>query len=176
MDAFAVSLCKGLCMERIKWGQAAFLGVLFGGFQALMPLIGWALGSRFIRVIAPYDHWIAFSLLALIGMKMIADAVHEGEEECAVDGGLDLVECLLLAIATSIDALAVGLTFAALNVPIVGAVTLIGIVTCALSMVGVAIGATFGSHWRKPASIAGGTILILIGAKILLEHLGIFVL
>ena len=174
MDAFAVSICKGLGMSRLNLKQAAVIAAFFGGFQALMPVIGWALGSQLAPVVEPVDHWIAFALLAFIGGKMIWDAFHEEGEDDAGDADvLDLRELVMLAIATSIDALAVGVTLAFLQVDIVFSVAFIGITTFALSFAGVAIGHQFGSRWEKPSTIAGGIVLILIGLKILLEHLGI---
>lgn len=175
MDAFAVSVCKGLCMKRLNLRQATVVALFFGGFQALMPLVGWALGTQFEQFITPVDHWIAFVLLALIGGKMLWDAFHEDDEElsCPADGKLDLRELVMLAVATSIDALAVGITFAFLRVDILTSVGLIGVTTFALSIVGVAVGHRFGARYEKPATVAGGIVLILIGLKILLEHLGI---
>ena len=174
MDAFAVSICKGLGMSRLNMRQAAVIALFFGGFQALMPLIGWALGSQLAELITPIDHWIAFALLAFVGGKMLWDAFHEEDEQegDAKDTKLDLKELLMLAIATSIDALAVGITFAFLQVAIVPSVTIIGVTTFVLSFVGVAVGHFFGARFEKPATIAGGVVLILIGVKILLEHLG----
>lgn len=177
MDAFAVSVCKGLGMKRLDMGQALVIALFFGGFQALMPLAGWALGSGFQSYIEPVDHWIAFALLAFIGGKMLYDAFHEedGDEPIAGEAArLDLKEILMLAIATSIDALAVGVSFAFLQVDIVPAISLIGVITFALSLVGVAAGHQFGARFEKPATIVGGFVLILIGLKILLEHLGVF--
>ena len=176
MDAFAVSICKGLGMKRLNMEQALVIGLFFGGFQALMPLIGWALGTQLADFITPIDHWIAFILLALIGGKMLFDAFREGDEEEAgepKDTKLDFKELLMLAIAPSIDALAVGITFAFLGVNIVVAIAVIGVTTFALSVVGVAVGHAFGARYEKGATIAGGIVLILIGCKILLEHLGI---
>ena len=176
MDAFAVSICKGLGMKRLNMKQALVIGLFFGGFQALMPLIGWALGTQLADFITPIDHWIAFILLVLIGGKMLFDAFREGDEEEAVDpkdARLDLKELLMLAIATSIDALAVGITFAFLGVNIVWAIAIIGVTTFVLSVVGVAVGHAFGARYEKGATIVGGVVLILIGCKILLEHLGI---
>lgn len=179
MDAFAVSICKGLGMKKINLKVAVVLGLFFGGFQAGMPVIGWALGSQFMGIIGPIDHWIAFILLAFIGGKMLWEAFTEDEGEGEGDGDgkdaekIDLAEYLILAIATSIDALAVGISFAALSVDIVPAVSLIGITTFIFSIAGVAIGHTFGARYEKPATIVGGVVLILIGLKILLEHLGI---
>lgn len=176
MDAFAVSVCKGLCMKRLNMRQAVVIALFFGGFQALMPLVGWALGTQFEEYITPVDHWIAFVLLGVIGAKMLWDAFHEDDPEdmtCPADGKLDLRELIMLAIATSIDALAVGITFAFLRVDIVMSVVLIGIITFVLSIVGVAVGHRFGAKYEKGATIVGGVVLILIGLKILLEHLGI---
>jgi len=174
MDAFAVSLCKGLCMRKLRYGQAAVIALFFGGFQMLMPLIGWAVGTQFQRYIMPVDHWVAFALLAYGGGKMIWEAVRDKPEEaCAVDGKLDLKELLLLAIATSIDALAAGITFAFIQTPIVAAVTEIGAITFALSYAGVMIGHKFGTRFKRKAEIAGGAVLILMGLKILLDHLGV---
>lgn len=176
MDAFAVSVCKGLGMKRLNMRQAFVIALFFGVFQALMPVIGWVLGTGFQSYIAPVDHWIAFALLAFIGGKMLFDAFHddEGEDDAAsADAPLDLKELTMLAVATSIDALAVGITFAFLQVDIVSAVTLIGVITFALSFSGVAIGHFFGARFEKPATIVGGVVLILIGCKILLEHLGV---
>lgn len=177
MDAFAASVCKGLGMKRLDMGQALVIALFFGGFQALMPLAGWALGSGFQSYIEPVDHWIAFALLAFIGGKMLYDAFHEedGDEPVAGEAArLDLKEILMLAIATSIDALAVGVSFAFLQVDIVPAISLIGVITFALSLVGVAAGHQFGARFEKPATVVGGVVLILIGLKILLEHLGVF--
>ena len=177
MDAFAVAVCKGLGMSRVNWRHAFVIALFFGGFQALMPLVGWALGTQFAALITPVDHWIAFVLLAVIGGKMLVDAVR-GEDDDEAEGAanadtLDVKELVMLAIATSIDALAVGITFAFLGVDIVGAIAVIGVTTFVLSFVGVAVGNQFGARFEKPASIVGGVVLILIGAKILLEHLGV---
>ena len=176
MDAFAVSICKGLGMKRLNMGQALVIGLFFGGFQALMPLIGWALGTQLADFITPIDHWIAFILLALIGGKMLFDAFRGDDEGGAgepKDTRLDLKELLMLAIATSIDALAVGITFAFLQVAIVPSITIIGLTTFVISFAGVAVGHFFGARFEKPATIVGGVVLILIGVKILLEHLGV---
>lgn len=152
MDAFAVSICKGLGMKKINLKVAVVLGLFFGGFQAGMPVIGWALGSQFMGIIGPIDHWIAFILLAFIGGKMLWEAFTEDEDEG--DGKdaekIDLGEYLILAIATSIDALAVGISFAALSVDIVPAVSLIGVTTFIFSVAGVAIGHTFGARYENP--------------------------
>lgn len=180
MDAFAVSICKGLSMKKVKWQHATIIGLFFGGFQALMPFVGWLLGSQFEQYITKVDHWIAFGLLGIIGGKMLYEAIKGDEEEecdCCNDKNadkLDLKELFILAIATSIDALAVGITFAFLKYPVVKAVTVIGVVTFIISMAGVYIGNFFGSRFKKKAEIAGGIILVGIGIKILLEHLGIF--
>lgn len=182
MDAFAVAVCKGLGMHRVNYKHAVIIALFFGGFQALMPLVGWALGTQFESFVTPVDHWIAFVLLAFIGGKMLWDAFHEekdDEDGCGcdkTDGRLDLRELTLLAVATSIDALAVGITFAFLQVDIVPAIVTIGITTFVLSLVGVIVGNQFGSRFERPATIAGGVVLILLGVKILLEHLGILVL
>lgn len=176
MDAFAVSVCKGLCMKRLNMRQALVIALFFGGFQALMPLIGWALGTQFEQFITPVDHWIAFGLLLIIGAKMLWDSFRGDDDEqlsCAVDGRLDLRELTMMAVATSIDALAVGITFAFLRVDIMASVVVIGVTTFALSLVGVAVGHRFGARYEKPATVVGGVVLILIGLKILLEHLGI---
>lgn len=179
MDAFAVSVCKGLGMKRINFKVAVVLALFFGGFQALMPVIGWALGSQFLRLISPIDHWIAFILLAIIGGKMLWVAFHDDEDDSddSSDANvIDLGEYLMLAIATSIDALAMGISFAALSVNIVAAASFIGVITFVLTLAGVAVGHFFGARYEKPATIVGGVVLILIGLKVLLEHLGILVL
>ena len=171
MDAFAVSVCKGLAMKKLTLKKAAIVGLWFGGFQGLMPLIGYSLGSHFERYITSIDHWIAFILLGLIGISMIKEAL-EKEEECQ-DESLSFKTMVILAVATSIDALAVGITFAFLKVTILSAVLFIGIITFVLSMVGVKVGNVFGIRYKSKAELAGGIILILMGTKILLEHLGI---
>ncbi len=179
MDAFAVSICKGLGMKRLNMKQALVIGLFFGGFQALMPFLGWALGTQLADFITPIDHWIAFILLAIIGGKMLLDAIRGGDEEDAgepKDTSLDFKELLMLAIATSIDALAVGVTFAFLGVNIVWAMVIIGVTTLVLSVIGVAVGHAFGARYEKGATIVGGVVLILIGCKILLEHLGVLAL
>ena len=177
MDAFAVAICRGLGMRRVNYAHAAIIALFFGGFQAAMPLIGWVLGSQFATLIEPVDHWIAFALLAFVGGKMLWDAFHEDDDENAAsaDGDhIDFKELLMLAIATSIDALAVGIGFAFLQVDIVPAIALIGVTTFVLSLVGVVIGNRFGARYEKPSTIVAGIVLILIGLKILLEHLGMF--
>ena len=176
MDAFAVSVCKGLGMRKLNKKQAVIIGLYFGGFQALMPLIGWLLGSQFQKYITSIDHWIAFILLGFIGGKMIIEAVREWNEEETVevmDAPIDHKNMFVLAVATSIDALAVGITFAFLNVSIMEACLIIGCTTFVLSVIGVVVGNFFGTRYKRKAEIAGGVILILIGLKILLEHLGI---
>lgn len=176
MDAFAVSICQGLSMSHINWKRALVIAFFFGAFQAIMPLIGWALGTSFAELIEPVDHWVAFVLLAFVGAKMLWDGVHEDDEydDCAPDSEkLDMRELLMLSVATSIDALAVGISFAMLSVNIWVAIVVIGVVTFVLSLIGVGIGNAFGAHFRKPATIVGGIILILIGVKIVLEHLGL---
>lgn len=171
MDAFAVSICKGLAMKKINLKKACIVGLWFGGFQALMPLIGYLLGSQFEQYITAIDHWIAFVLLGLIGASMIKEALSK-EDECANDS-LDFKTMFLLAVATSIDALAVGVTFAFLQVDIVPAVSFIGIITFTLSAIGVKVGNVFGIKYKSKAELAGGIILIVMGIKILLEHLGV---
>lgn len=170
MDAFAVSVCKGLAMPKCTFKKAAIVGLWFGGFQALMPAIGYVLGAQFQEAIASIDHWIAFVLLALIGGNMIHEALDNDEEEA--DASLDVKPMFLLAVATSIDALAIGITFAFLKVSIIPAVCFIGIVTFIISFAGVKIGNVFGARYKNKAEIVGGVILILLGLKILLEHLG----
>lgn len=170
MDAFAVSVCKGLAMPKCTFKKAAIVGLWFGGFQALMPAIGYVLGAQFQEAIASIDHWIAFVLLALIGGNMILEALDNDEEEA--DASLNVKTMFLLAVATSIDALAIGITFAFLKVNIIPAVCFIGIVTFIISFAGVKIGNVFGARYKNKAEIVGGVILILLGLKILLEHLG----
>lgn len=178
MDAFAVSVCKGLGMRRLNKKQTLIIGLYFGGFQALMPLIGWLLGSQFQKYITSIDHWIAFILLGFIGGKMMIEAIREWNEEETVDimdAPLDHKNMLVLAVATSIDALAVGITFAFLDTPIIEAITIIGITTMIISIIGVVVGNFFGSRYKSKAEFIGGLILVLLGLKILLEHLGILV-
>lgn len=170
MDAFAVSICKGLSLGKIKIKHMCIAGLWFGGFQALMPLIGYFLGSFFADMITKYAHWIAFILLLILGVNMIKEAL--GDEE-KVDASMDVKNMFLLAIATSIDALAVGVTFAFLQVNIIPAVSFIGVVTFVCSALGVKIGSIFGSKYQSKAEICGGVILILIGLKVLLDGLGI---
>ena len=169
MDAFSVSICKGLSVQKIRPKHVMAVGLYFGGFQALMPLIGYALGKQFESMITSIDHWIAFVLLAIIGGNMIREAVS-GDDEKA-DDSFSFKTMLPLAIATSIDALAIGVTFAFLQVNIILAVLLIGITTFIFSAVGLKIGNLFGTKYKSKAEIAGGVILILLGVKILIEHL-----
>ena len=170
MDAFAVSVCKGLALRRVGMKECLTAGVWFGAFQALMPLLGFFLGAAFAEKITAVDHWIAFVLLGLIGANMIRESFGEAE---GVSSAMTPGAMLPLAVATSIDALAVGVTFALLTIRIVPAVLTIGAITCALSAVGVKLGSVFGARWRSRAELAGGIILILLGTKILLEHLGL---
>ena len=169
MDAFAVSVCKGLSVAKVNRRHMIACGAYFGGFQALMPLIGYLLGVNFRSLIENVDHWIAFVLLGIIGFNMIREALGS-DEEC-LDCSFGFRAMLPLAVATSIDALAVGVTFAFLKVNIVPAVIFIGVITFALSMLGVKLGNVFGAKWKKRAEFAGGAILICMGIKILVEHL-----
>ncbi len=171
MDAFAVSICKGLAMKKLSLKKAFIIGLWFGGFQALMPTVGYLLGTRFEQYVTAIDHWIAFVLLALIGANMIKEALSK--EEDSANDSVDIKTMFLLAVATSIDALAVGVTYAFLQVQIVPAVTFIGVITFSLSIAGVKIGNVFGLRYKSKAEIAGGVILIVMGTKILLEHLGL---
>lgn len=172
MDAFAVAVCKGLALKHITVKKAGIVGLWFGGFQALMPLIGYVLGASFKEKIVAIDHWIAFGLLALIGGNMIKEALGKGEAN-ETDASLGMKTMLLLAVATSIDALAVGVTFAFLEVNIIAAVSFIGVITFLLSMLGVKAGSVFGTRYQSKAELAGGMILVLLGTKILLEHLDV---
>ncbi len=169
MDAFAVSVCKGLSVPKAAVRHMLACGIYFGLFQALMPLIGYLLGVRFQTLIENVDHWVAFVLLCIIGINMIREALGPGEEE--LDASFGPRAMLPLAVATSIDALAIGVTFAFLQVKILPAVSFIGVVTLATSMLGVKLGSVFGMKWKKRAELAGGAILVLIGLKILIEHL-----
>ena len=174
MDAFAVSVCKGLGMKKLNKKQAVVIGLYFGGFQALMPLVGWILGIQFQKYITSIDHWIAFILLGFIGGKMILEAVKEWNEEDIVevkDQPLDHRNMFVLAVATSIDALAVGITFAFLDTPILEAITIIGITTMIISIVGVVIGNYFGGKYKHKAELVGGILLVLLGVRILIQHL-----
>lgn len=171
MDAFAVSICKGLAMSKMNWKKAGIIGVYFGIFQALMPLIGYLLGISFQEQITNIDHWIAFILLAIIGINMIKEAISKDDDK--QNDSIKFKDMLILAIATSIDALAIGITFAFLKVNIWLAISLIGIITFIISIAGVKIGNIFGDKYEKKAELAGGIILILLGVKILLEHLNV---
>ena len=173
-DAFSVSVCKGLNMRKLNLKHAYLIALFFGVFQAVMPLIGDLLGTGFSEYIEKFDHWIAFALLAFIGGKMVIEAIREkdGGPEEKTDA-LSTGELTVLAVATSIDALAVGITFAFLKVNILPSVLLIGVTTFALSLGGVLLGNRFGAKYKTKAEVAGGVILVLIGLKILLEHLGI---
>ena len=179
MDAFAVSVCKGLAMKRSSVKAGLTCGIWFGGFQALMPLIGFFLGSMFAEAIQSVDHWVAFGLLVLIGVNMLREAFSPEEDggcsECA-DADLSVKSMFVMAVATSIHALAVGISLAmAGDVAIFAAVGIIGVCTFTLSAVGVGVGSVFGSRFEQKAQIAGGVILVILGVKILLEHLGVLV-
>ncbi|MDR1563933.1 MAG: manganese efflux pump MntP family protein [Oscillospiraceae bacterium] len=177
MDAFSVAVCKGLCSKKINYKNMLIIAGFFGAFQAIMPLIGWFLGNSLKTYIVAVDHWIVFGLLLALGAKMIWDAL-KGEDEAAAANSceerLNLKELTVMAIATSIDALAVGITLAFLKVNMLLSVSVIGIVTFVISALGVLIGNKFGAKYQKPATVTGGAVLILIGVKILLEHLGVF--
>lgn len=174
MDAFAVAICKGLSVQKLGWKHYLTVGAWFGGFQALMPTLGYLLGTTFERYITSVDHWVAFVLLCLIGSSMLKEGLAKEEEEKEERAGFDFKSMLLLAVATSIDALAVGITFALLpDVNIFSAVGLIGTITFCLSAVGLKVGNIFGLKYKSKAEVVGGVILILIGVKILLEHLGV---
>lgn len=170
MDACAVSICKGLSMKKMSWKNAVIAGLYFGGFQALMPTIGYLLGANFADIIEKYDHWIAFVLLAIIGGTMIKEAFGEEEE---MDSKFDVKTMIPLAVATSIDALAVGVSFAFLKVSILYSALFIGVTTFVISFFGIRIGNVFGTRYKSKAEVAGGIILVVMGCKILVEHLGI---
>ena len=170
MDAFAVSITTGITLKDLRWKHALKVGLFFGGFQFLMPLIGYLAGSTFVRYIESVDHWIAFGLLAFIGGKMVYECIRPGEEE-QVANPTATGKLLVLAVATSIDALAVGVTFAFLQVDIVPAVLFIGCTTFVISAVGVKVGAVFGARFQHQAELLGGVVLVLMGVKILAEHL-----
>ena len=172
MDAFAVSVCKGLSLGKINIKHMCIAGAWFGVFQALMPLIGYLLGTRFVSLVDAYDHWIAFALLLVIGLNMIREGI-KGEEE-SVDASMGVKTMFLMAVATSIDALAVGVTFAFLEVQIIQAIIFIGCTTFILSAIGVKVGSMFGYKYKSKAEICGGIILVILGTKILLEGLGVF--
>ncbi len=169
MDAFAVSICKGLAMRRMNYKKAIIIAAFFGVFQALMPALGYVLGTTFANKIAAIDHWIAFILLALIGANMIKEALSS-DDECQ-DDSLRLGDLIMLSIATSIDALAVGITFAFFNVSLLLSVSMIGIITFIICVIGVKVGNVFGEKYKSKAELAGGLILIVMGAKILIDHL-----
>ncbi|PWM80098.1 MAG: hypothetical protein DBY41_06350 [Clostridium sp.] len=171
MDAFAVSVCKGLAMKKMSWKKAIIIGLYFGIFQAVMPVIGYFLGTTFERFITNVDHWVAFILLVGIGINMVKEAFDKESENR--NDNVDMKTMLVLSIATSIDALAIGITFACLKIHIVMPVITIGLITFIISVIGVKIGNQFGDKYGKKAEIMGGVILILLGIKILLEHLGI---
>ena len=171
MDAFAVSVCKGLALPKVKLWHMVLVGLWFGGFQALMPAIGYFLGAQFSSYISNFDHWIAFILLGIIGGSMIKEALEKDDEEECPDAGLGVKTMFLMAVATSIDALAVGVTLAFLKVDVVSSVLFIGVVTFVISAVGVRIGNIFGTKYKSKAELLGGIILIILGIKILLEHL-----
>lgn len=172
-DAFAVALGKGLQMRRLRSRDALAIALTFGAFQALMPLLGWFLGTGLRDYIEDIDHWVAFGLLVLIGARMIWEALHPDDEESSDEVGIPLRELLVLGVATSVDALAVGISFAFLEIDITGAVLAIGVVTFALSLLGVHLGHRAGVRFRTPAEVIGGLILIVIGTRILLDHLGV---
>ena len=172
MDAFSVSICKGLTTKKFSWRTALVCGLWFGSFQALMPIIGYYLGAQFRELIEAYAHWIALGLLLLIGANMIREALSNKEEESS-NSALDFKSMFLLAIATSVDAMVVGVSFACIQVELWSSVLIIGLTTFVFSMLGVKIGNVFGSKFEKSAGIVGGIILILIGLKILLEGLGV---
>ena len=174
MDAFAVSICKGLSMKKINWKNAMIIALYFGLFQAGMPVLGYALGSAFSSFVQSVDHWIAFILLAIIGGNMIKDSTDDEVEKR--NDKVDARTMIVLAIATSIDALAIGVTFAFFEVNLLLAILIIGVITFVLSVLGVIIGNKFGDKFQNRAELAGGIILIIIGLKILLEHLGVLII
>ena len=171
MDAFAISVCKGISMKKMDWKKAIIIGLYFGGFQALMPVIGYFLGSAFESLITNIDHWIAFILLGIIGGKMIKDFFADESDNCNDD--VSFKTMFVLAVATSIDALAIGITFAFLKVNLILAVALIGVITFILAVIGTKIGNRFGDKYQNKAELVGGIILVLLGIKILLEYLNI---
>ncbi|MDD4565606.1 MAG: manganese efflux pump MntP family protein [Eubacteriales bacterium] len=170
MDAFAAAVCKGLCLRKMQYGYALAIGLFFGGFQALMPFIGYTLGAQFKDLLTPVDHWIIFALICMIGINMILESQKEGKE---IYEKFSLKNITALSLATSIDAFAVGITFSFLQADILRSIAVIGLVTFVLSFFGVVIGNMFGVRFKAKAEIAGGIILIIIGTKILLEHLGV---
>ncbi|MBQ9510651.1 MAG: manganese efflux pump [Clostridia bacterium] len=176
MDAFAVSVCKGLAVKKIKITNLLAVGLWFGGFQALMPAIGFFVGSQFEEYIKAYDHWIAFGLLAIIGANMIRESFSKQDDDESKNSSFSFGTMLFMALATSVDALAVGISFACLDMSagqMAYSAAVIGTITCFISIAGLAVGSFFGSKFKSKAEFAGGVILILIGLKILLEHLGV---
>lgn len=171
MDAFAVSVCKGLSIRTLRWRDAVVVGLYFGIFQALMPAVGYTLGSAFADAVTHIDHWIAFFLLGAIGVNMVRESLKKDADDC--DPSLRFRDMIVLAVATSIDALAIGVSFAFLRVDVLPAVSLIGAVTFLLSMLGVRLGHLFGARFKSKAEFFGGAVLILLGLKILLDHLGV---
>lgn len=176
MDAFAVSICKGLCQRKMNWAKSSIIGLYFGFFQALMPIIGFFLGHQFAGYLEKFDHWVAFILLSLIGLHMIKESrdVHTDEEiACDIDGeiNIDFKNMIALSIATSIDALAVGVSFALMKINIFESASIIGLTTFVLSTIGVFIGYKFGTRFKSKSEVLGGTVLIIIGLKILIEGL-----
>ncbi len=169
MDAFAVSIGKGLSTKRLKPRHYLSVGVWFGGFQALMPIVGYLLGVSFASLVESFDHWIAFVLLSIIGINMIRESLHG--DECEIHSDFSIYSMFMLAIATSIDALAIGVSFAFLQIDILPAASIIGITTFILSMIGLRIGNIFGCRYKSKAEFVGGAVLIIIGIKILVEHL-----
>ena len=170
MDAFAVSICKGLAKKKMSYQKAIIIALFFGGFQALMPAIGYVLGTTFASKIAAIDHWIAFILLGLIGVNMIKEALGKEDDEC-LDDALHFGDLIMLSIATSVDALAVGITFAFFNVSIVLSTSIIGFITFIICIIGVKVGNVFGEKYKSKAELTGGILLIIMGCKILLDHL-----
>ena len=171
MDAFAVSVCKGLAMKKMNWKKAMIIGLYFGIFQAVMPIIGYYLGERFENLVTSIDHWIILGLLVFIGGNMIKESFEK--ENTEINDNIDIKTMILLAVATSIDALAVGITFAFFEITLISVVLAIGIITFILSVIGVKIGNKFGAKYKRKSEFVGGLILILIGIKVLMEHLGI---
>lgn len=171
MDAFAVSICKGLALQKIKLKQYVLVGLWFGGFQALMPVIGYFLGGKFMDKISSFDHWVAAGLLAIIGINMIREALSKNEEK--VDNSLDIKTMFMLAVATSIDALAVGISLSVFDINIWFSVLCIGVTTFLFSAAGLKIGSLFGTRYKSKAEFLGGAILIILGIKTVLEHTGV---
>lgn len=170
MDAFAVSICKGLAMKKMSYQKAVIIALFFGAFQALMPALGYVLGTTFASKIATIDHWIAFILLGLVGINMIKEAMSKDEDGC-LDDALHFGNLIMLSVATSVDALAIGITFAFFNVSIVLSTVIIGIITFVICVIGVKVGNVFGEKYKSKAEFAGGVLLIIMGCKILVDHL-----